>query len=1237
MIIRRFIGATVLLALFMAPSSLVRGAGLAETRVLETEARQIDFKAWKRAVEDIGKRYPKDYPKTDYLEAIAQYEKDCQGCIDVIARIDDRPPKGKWLSQNATFESSPLTEIHSRNKDKLLTGETFPTQFAFYSLQHADKPWTIIDLGKVQDIGGLQIVNWAHDDFSWRCRKLTAAISTDKKTWTELWQNKGEAPDTWNLTFKTVKARYLKLWLDERNTFHLKSVKIFGPEPQQKDNTDQAAEAAAVAKLKEMLAFRRKSLLANPDIGFDDVLLVRHPEEAQQTIHSTGAFVLPLNYEGYSSFHPFSGNDSIVRLNIRKADAPLQTVYESEPAGLITCMDLDFDGNRLLFSKGGKNNRWQIFEMTLDGKAPEERTLIPDNDVSNYDACYLPNGNIIFTSTAPFVGVPCVQGASHVANTYLFDANTENIRRLTCDQEHNWCPTVLNDGRVLFLRWEYSDLPHFVSRILFSMNPDGTNQREFYGSNSYWPNSMFHARPIPGSMTKFVAIVSGHHGIRRMGELVLFDAARGRHEADGAIQRIPGFGKKIEPIIQDYLVNNSWPKYLHPWPVSETTFLAAACLKPGAPWGLYLVDVFDNIVLLKQDPGHVLLDPIALKKRPRPPVIPSKVVDRSKGATFSIHDIYEGPGLAGVPRGTVKKFRLFTYQFAYHGMGGQVNRVGLDGPWDIKRVLGTVPIEPDGSAMFLVPANTPISIQPLDEDGKAIALMRSWATAMPGEVLSCVGCHESPDTVPKGTALAALKPPATITPWYGPTRGFSFRSEVQPVLNTHCISCHNGKKADRPDLTDRPDVPAKCKHPLYIKGTKFSPSYFALRSYVRSPTMESDMHLLPPYEFHVDTTELNQILEKGHYGVELDTEAKDRLYTWIDLGTPFHGSWTGILGSAKVDHQRARRLDLMKRYGSREDDEENVAADPAPVAIPEPPILPPEKKDPLADVSWGMTKEKAVLEQEVLGETVKSIDLGNGITMKLARIPAGEFVMGSVNGAPDERPLVKTKVEKPFWMGQFEVTNAQFACFDPDHDSRLEHGDFLQFSIAERGYPLNKPEQPVCRVSLEEAEAFCRWSSKKTGTKVRLPSEAQWEWACRAGTEGSHWYGKGTTFSAYANLADKSLRVMDGWSSEAVPEWRPAITSENDKHRVAASAGSYQANPWGLHDMHGNVAEWTRTIYQPAPVAEEKLRLSKKPHDRVIRGGSWYDRPHRASSSARRQYHPWQKIYDVGFRIVIED
>ena len=143
-------------------------------------------------------------------------------------------------------------------------------------------------------------------------------------------------------------------------------------------------------------------------------------------------------------------------------------------------------------------------------------------------------------------------------------------------------------------------------------------------------------------------------------------------------------------------------------------------------------------------------------------------------------NVYVGRGLDGVPRGTVKRLRLFTYQFAYHGMGGQVNRVGLDGPWDVKRIVGTVPVEPDGSAYFRVPANTPLSLQPLDADGKALQLMRSWMTAMPGEVLSCVGCHEHQNTaVPNTDTMALRKAPADIAPFYGPARGFSFVREVQ--------------------------------------------------------------------------------------------------------------------------------------------------------------------------------------------------------------------------------------------------------------------------------------------------------------------------------------------------------------------------------------------------------------------------------------------------------------------------
>ena len=147
------------------------------------------------------------------------------------------------------------------------------------------------------------------------------------------------------------------------------------------------------------------------------------------------------------------------------------------------------------------------------------------------------------------------------------NADGTGMRQLCFDQDHNWCPTVLNNGRVLYSRWEYSDAPHYFTRLLFHMNPDGTNQSEYYGSNSMWPNSIFYARPLPGHPTKVVAVISGHHGVPRMGELVVFDPALGRHEAGGAVQRIPGRGQRVAPTIRDALVDDSWPKFLHPYPL----------------------------------------------------------------------------------------------------------------------------------------------------------------------------------------------------------------------------------------------------------------------------------------------------------------------------------------------------------------------------------------------------------------------------------------------------------------------------------------------------------------------------------------------------------------------------------------------------------------------------------------------------------------------------------------------
>ena len=173
------------------------------------------------------------------------------------------------------------------------------------------------------------------------------------------------------------------------------------------------------------------------------------------------------------------------------------------------------------------------------------------------------------------------------------------------------------------------------------------------------------------------------------------------------MQRIPGYGLKVEPVIGDQIVNKSWPKFLHPQALSEKYFLAAMKPDPYSLWGIYLVDVFDNLTLIKELPDYVLFEPVPLRKTTRPPVIPDRVNLQSREAIVYLSDIYAGKGLEGVPRGTVKRLRLFEPHYAYPGMGGHIS-IGIDGPWDVHRILGTVPVEADGSASFKVPANTPI-------------------------------------------------------------------------------------------------------------------------------------------------------------------------------------------------------------------------------------------------------------------------------------------------------------------------------------------------------------------------------------------------------------------------------------------------------------------------------------------------------------------------------------------------
>ena len=980
-----------------------------------------------------------------------------------------------------------------------------------------------------------------------------------------------------------------------------------------KDPVAAADRAASLAV--DLRALQREALLANPLLDFDRLLVVKRRPDM---------LGLPQNWQGNCALARQGFDNEIATLSPVRPDGALTTLYRPEKKVFVGDVELDFDADKMLFSSIGSQNRWHVFEMDADGKNLRQRT--PDEpDVDFYDPCYLPDGRILFDSTCTFAGVPCVGGGDSVANLCRMDADGSNIRQLCFDQEHNWCPTVLSDGRVLYSRWEYTDTPHYFTRLLFHMNPDGTGQMVHYGSNSYWPNSIFYARPIPGDPNRVVAVISGHHGAPRMGEMVLFDVSKGRNEASGAVQRIPGHAKPVEPIIRDTLVNDSWPKFLHPYPLSGKYFLVSMQPTPQAQWGIYLVDVFDNMVLIREDSDYALLEPVPFRKTPRPPVIPDRVDLASNEGVVYLSDIYAGPGLAGVPRGSVKKLRVFEPHYTYRRMGGHIN-VGVDGPWDVHRILGTVPVEEDGSAAFKVPANTPIAVQPLDKDGKALQVMRSWFTAMPGEKVSCVGCHEDPNSSPlTKSSVAMTKPPVAIQPWHGPARGFSFKREVQPVLDRFCVGCHNEPTAAAKSV---PDFTVKSQN----GWRNFTPSYLALHPFVRRPGPESDYHLPTPLEWNADTSELVQMLKKGHHNVKLDAEAWDRLITWIDLNVPDHGTW-GEHRKIEANY-RERRIEFRTRYANNPTDPEAIIEtkrEPIQFLKPDPIQNPKSKIQNPA--GWPFDAAEARRRQVAAGVPPQTkVELAPGVTLDLALVPAGEFVMGDAAGCADEQPQTVVKIKKPFYMGACEITAEQFAAFDPAHDN----GYISVFNKDQtaRGVAANNAKQPVIRVSWNQAMEFCAWLSRKTGRKFTLPTEAQWEYACRAGTTTPLNFGDcATDFGKLANLADERLENLCRGDS---PKWIPAMTNVNDGAIVTENVGKYLPNAWGLYDMHGNAAEWTLTAYAPYPYAADGRDSGSSDGPKVVRGGSFYDRPLRARSAFRLSYPPWQRVFNVGFRIVCE-
>jgi len=295
-----------------------------------------------------------------------------------------------------------------------------------------------------------------------------------------------------------------------------------------------------------------------------------------------------------------------------------------------------------------------------------------------------------------------------------------------------------------------------------------------------------------------------------------------------------------------------------------------------------------------------------------------------------------------------------------------------------------------------------------------------------------------------------------------------------------------------------------------------------------------------------------------------------------------------------TDEQVARRVQYKKRFAQLDDRDEEPLPLP-PIAPFEPPPPPPPRPATVPALDhWPIATTDAQALQQAAGPVERELDLGDGLTMKFRIIPAGSFVIGDAQGFADECTPSPVQIERPFYLGTCEVTNQQYARFDPGHDSGYIDGRWKDRTT--RGVPLNQPAQPVVRITWHEALAFCQWLSQRTGQRATLPTEAQWEWACRAGTSSRWSFGEPQPgMQRVANIADGSVAHWNYGRQE--PGYQDGI-------QYSAPGGGFPANTWGLHDMHGNVAEWCLTAYRPYPYrADDGRDRLGEAGMRVVRGG----------------------------------
>lgn len=564
-------------------------------------------------------------------------------------------------------------------------------------------------------------------------------------------------------------------------------------------------------------------------------------------------------------FHPHAGGRLDV-LNLKTGG--IRTLFEDKK-GSVRDPFVDYDAQKILFSYlPADEEHYHLYEIRLDGTGLRQITSGPWDDI---EPIYLPDGDILFCSSRAKRWVQC--WLVQVATIHRCGPDGDDIRPLSCNAEQDNTPWVLPNGQILYMRWEYVDRNEVSYHHLWTMNPDGTRQTVYYGNQK--PGiTMIDAKPVPGTDRVIASFSSGHGHQEHYGVLALLDAKLG-----------PDVEENIELIPNPDTPGEFSNVYADPWAFSENLFMAAHYSE------LRLIDRSgDYEVLHRLSPEEAkgeywIGEPRPVMKREREPIVADSTDPSKAVGTLILTNIYSGRRMKGVPKGTVKELLLLeTLPKPIH-YSGWMEQMSHRGTFTLERILGTVPVTPEGAACFEVPANRPVFFIAMDHEGRAVKRMHSFTSVMPGETTSCVGCHEVRTETTSNdyrNELFALikKGPDPITPVEGVPEVFDYPRDIQPILDRHCLECHNPRRSDGGvDLSGS-------WTPLYTH------SYMELG--IREMfgdnrnRAESDF---PPYAIGSCASSLYRMIEEEHAGVRLSADEKKRIHYWLEAGANYAGTY----------------------------------------------------------------------------------------------------------------------------------------------------------------------------------------------------------------------------------------------------------------------------------------------------------------------------------------------------------